>query len=226
MRINKEGYKIIGISGVVCVLIWWLFYHLLESDASEVLLWVGTAFLLLFWFFIVAFFREPRRVRIHDADLVFAPCDGRVVVTENVRETEYLGREMLQISIFMSITNIHMNWVPVGGEVEYFKYHPGRFLVAWHPKSSTENERTTTVVRMPSGQQVLFRQIAGLIARRSISYMKVGHAVEQNSVCGFIKFGSRVDVLVPKDSELLVEIGDPVVGSQTPIARLRKQPAE
>lgn len=226
MRIDKEGYKIIGISGVVCVLIWWLFYHLLESDASEVLLWVGTAFLLLFWFFIVAFFREPRRVRIHDADLVFAPCDGRVVVTENVRETEYLGREMLQISIFMSITNIHMNWVPVGGEVEYFKYHPGRFLVAWHPKSSTENERTTTVVRMPSGQQVLFRQIAGLIARRIISYMKVGHAVEQNSVCGFIKFGSRVDVLVPKDSELLVEIGDPVVGSQTPIARLRKQPAE
>ena len=226
MRINKEGYKIIGISGVVCVLIWWLFYHLLESDASEVLLWVGTAFLLLFWFFIVAFLREPRRVRIHDADLVFAPCDGRVVVTENVRETEYLGREMLQISIFMSITNIHMNWVPVGGEVEYFKYHPGRFLVAWHPKSSTENERTTTVVRMPSGQQVLFRQIAGLIARRIISYMKVGHAVEQNSVCGFIKFGSRVDVLVPKDSELLVEIGDPVVGSQTPIARLRKQPAE
>lgn len=222
MRINKEGYKIIGISGVVCVLIWWLFYHLLESDASEVLLWVGTAFLLLFWFFIVAFFREPRRVRIHDADLVFAPCDGRVVVTENVRETEYLGREMLQISIFMSITNIHMNWVPVGGEVEYFKYHPGRFLVAWHPKSSTENERTTTVVRMPSGQQVLFRQIAGLIARRIISYMKVGHAVEQNSVCGFIKFGSRVDVLVPKDSELLVEIGDPTVGSQTPIARLRK----
>lgn len=223
MRINKEGYKIIGVSGVVCLLIWWVFYRLLESDASVVLLWSGTVFLLLFWFFIVAFFREPRRVRIHDADLVFAPCDGRVVVTENVQETEDLGREMLQISIFMSITNIHMNWVPVGGVVEYFKYHPGRFLVAWHPKSSTENERTTTVVRMPSGQQILFRQIAGLIARRIISYMKVGHAVEQNSVCGFIKFGSRVDVLVPKDSELLVEIGDPVVGSLTPIARLRRE---
>lgn len=223
MRINKEGYKIIGVSGVVCLLIWWVFYRLLESDASVVLLWSGTVFLLLFWFFIVVFFREPRRVRIHDADLVFAPCDGRVVVTENVQETEYLGREMLQISIFMSITNIHMNWVPVGGVVEYFKYHPGRFLVAWHPKSSTENERTTTVVRMPSGQQILFRQIAGLIARRIISYMKVGHAVEQNSVCGFIKFGSRVDVLVPKDSELLVEIGDPVVGSLTPIARLRRE---
>ena len=222
MRINKEGYKIIGISGVVCVLLWWLFYHMLVHDANVSLLWFSAVVLLLFWFFIVAFFREPRRVRIHDADLVFAPCDGRVVVTEVVSENEYLKEEMLQISIFMSITNVHMNWVPVGGEVEYFKYHPGRFLVAWHPKSSTENERTTTVVRMPSGQQVLFRQIAGLIARRIISYMKVGHAVEQNSVCGFIKFGSRVAVLVPKDSELLVEIGDPTVGSQTPIARLRK----
>lgn len=222
MRINKEGYKIIGVSGAVCLLIWWLFYRMLVNESGTALLWGGTVFLLLFWFFIVAFFREPRRVRIHDNDLVFAPCDGRVVVTEVVRETEYLQEEMMQISIFMSITNVHMNWVPVGGEVEYFKYHPGRFLVAWHPKSSTENERTTTVVRMPSGQRVLFRQIAGLIARRIVSYMKVGHQVEQNSVCGFIKFGSRIDVLVPKDSELLVEIGDPTVGSQTPIARLRK----
>ena len=195
---------------------------LLTCEARDVWRWCVRGCLLLCWFCIGAVFREPRRGRVQDADLVFAPWDGRVVVTENVRETEYLGREMLQISIFMSITNIHMNWVPVGGEVEYFKYHPGRFLVAWHPKSSTENERTTTVVRMPSGQKVLFRQIAGLIARRIISYMTVGHQVEQNSVCGFIKFGSRVDVLVPKDSELLVEIGDPTVGSQTPIARLRK----
>ena len=222
MRINKEGYKIIGVSGAVCLLIWWLFYRMLVNESGTALLWGGTIFLLLFWFFIVALFREPRRVRIHDNDLVFAPCDGRVVVTEVVRENEYLQEEMMQISIFMSITNVHMNWVPVGGEVEYFKYHPGRFLVAWHPKSSTENERTTTVVRMPSGQRVLFRQIAGLIARRIVSYMKVGHQVEQNSVCGFIKFGSRIDVLVPKDSELLVEIGDPTIGSQTPIARLRK----
>lgn len=222
MRINKEGYKIIGISGAVCLLIWWFFYRMLINESGDALLWGGTVFLLLFWFFIVAFFREPRRVRIHDADLVFAPCDGRVVVTEVVRETEYLQEEMLQISIFMSITNVHMNWVPVGGEVEYFKYHPGRFLVAWHPKSSTENERTTTVVKMPTGQRVLFRQIAGLIARRVVSYMKVGNPVEQNSVCGFIKFGSRIDVLIPKDSELLVEIGDPTIGSQTPIARLRK----
>ena len=221
MKINKEGYKIIGLTGVVCFLLWALMYYLMSRHAEAGLLWFGSILLVLFWFFIVAFFREPRRVKIHDAELVFAPCDGRVVVTEMVHEGEYLDREMLQISIFMSITNVHMNWVPVGGTVEYFKYHPGRFLVAWHPKSSTENERTTTVVRTPDGKEVLFRQIAGLIARRIVSYMKVGSKVEQNSVCGFIKFGSRIDVFLPKDTELLVEIGDPVVGSQTPIARLK-----
>lgn len=220
MRINKEGYRIISFAGLFCLLCWGLIYYLVDRGAEVSLMWVATGLLLLFWFFIVAFFREPRRVRIHDADLVFAPCDGRVVVTEVVTEEETLKREMLQVSIFMSITNVHMNWVPVGGEVTYYKYHPGRFLVAWHPKSSTENERTTTVVRTASGVEVLFRQVAGLIARRIVSYMKVGAQVEQNSVCGFIKFGSRVDVLIPRDSELLVEIGDPVVGSQTPIARL------
>jgi len=224
MKINKEGYRIIAVAGIFCMCCWMLIYHLLARQSDVSVMWVIAVLLMLFWFFIVAFFREPRRVRIHDADLIFSPCDGRVVVTEVVKEDEYLQREMLQISIFMSITNVHMNWVPVGGTVEYFKYHPGRFLVAWHPKSSTENERTTTVVRMPSGVEVLFRQVAGLIARRIVSYMKVGAAVEQNSVCGFIKFGSRVDVLIPKDSELLVEIGDPVVGSQTPIARLKHHP--
>lgn len=225
MKINKEGYKIIILSGVFCLLCWWLIHYLLSQHAGVSLMWFSTILLLVFWFFIVAFFREPRRVRIHDADLVFAPCDGRVVVTEVVHESEYLQEDMMQISIFMSITNVHMNWVPVGGNVEYFKYHPGRFLVAWHPKSSTENERTTTVIRMADGRPVLFRQIAGLIARRIVSYMKVGTPVEQNSVSGFIKFGSRIDVLIPKDSELLVEIGDPVVGSQTPIARLPQRKA-
>ncbi len=226
MKINKEGYKIIAVSGVICLLIWLIFYYLLMNRDSSTLIVAATLFLICFWVFIVAFFREPRRVRIHDADLVFSPCDGRVVVTEVVMEEEHLKQEMLQISIFMSVTNVHMNWVPVGGVVEYFKYHPGRFLVAWHPKSSTENERTTTVVRMNDGRPVLFRQIAGLVARRIVSYMKVGSPVEQNSVAGFIKFGSRVDVLVPKDSTVLVEIGDAVVGSQTPIARLHKSIAE
>jgi phosphatidylserine decarboxylase len=195
----------------------------MQSHEEETgLLITSAAILFAFWLFIVAFFREPRRVKIHDPELVFSPCDGRVVVTEVVYEDEYLKQDMLQISIFMSVTNIHMNWLPVAGEVEYYKYHSGRFLIAWHPKSSTENERTTSVVRQDDGKRVLFRQVAGLIARRIVSYIKVGDKVNQNDVFGFIKFGSRIDVLVPKNSELLVEIGDPVVGSQTPIVRLLK----
>ena len=119
-----------------------------------------------------------------------------------------------------------MNWYPVGGTVEYFRYHPGRFLVAWHPKSSTENERTTTVVRTDTGVRVLFRQVAGLVARRIVSYMEPGKHVTQNDRCGFIKFGSRVDILIPKSSQVLVDIGDPVTGSQTPIARLSRTIAD
>ncbi|MBP3482169.1 MAG: phosphatidylserine decarboxylase family protein [Alistipes sp.] len=222
MKINKEGYKIIFITGIICLLIWGFIYHLLNNREDVGVMWLSAIVLVMFWFFIVSFFREPRRVKIHDADLVFAPCDGRVVVTELVTDDEYFGnREVMQISIFMSITNVHMNWFPVGGIVKYFKYHPGRFLVAWHPKSSTENERTTTVVETEKGHEILFRQIAGVVARRIVSYMKVGNAVKQNDVCGFIKFGSRIDLLIPKESELLVEIGDPVVGTQTPLARLK-----
>ncbi len=221
MKINKEGFKIISISGVVCVALWVLIYYMIGVEDKLWLIILLSLLLLVFWFFIVSFFREPRRIHIHDNDLVFSPCDGRVVVTEIVRDEEYFdGEECMQISIFMGITNVHINWFPVGGIVKYFKYHPGRFLVAWHPKSSTENERTTTVVETPSGVEVLFRQIAGVVARRVVSYIKVGEKVEQNSVCGFIKFGSRIDILLPKDAKVLVEIGDKVVGTQTPIARI------
>ncbi len=222
MKINKEGYKIIGVTTAIFLAIWFAMYSLLSHHEYRYLLWFGSAFVFAFWCFVVAFFREPRRVAIHDPELVFSPCDGRVVVTEVVREDECLKEDVLQISIFMSVTNVHVNWVPVAGTVDYYKYHPGLFLVAWHPKSSTENERTTTVIKMKSGVKVLFRQIAGLIARRIVSYMEEGAEVEQNSRSGFIKFGSRIDVYVPKDSELLVEIGDRVVGSQTPLVRLKK----
>ncbi len=222
MKINREGYWIIGISGAVCFALWFCYYSMLNHDESKMLLWFGSFIFLFFWFFIVAFFREPRRVRIHDSDLIFSPCDGRVVVTEEVYEGEYLNCEMIQISIFMSLTNVHVNWNPVAGVVEDFKYHTGRFLVAWHPKSSTENEHTTTVVVTNHGEKILFRQVAGILARRIVSYMKVGKRVEQNSITGFIKFGSRVDVLIPKDCELLVEIGDGVIGSQTPLARFKR----
>ena len=222
MKINKEGYRIITTSGIICLILWSLIYYFQSHHSGMGLLITSAVILIAFWFFIVAFFREPRRVKIHDSDLVFSPCDGRVVVTEVVYEDEYMKEDMLQISIFMSVTNIHMNWLPVSGVVDYYKYHPGRFLIAWHPKSSTENERTTTVVKMDDGRKILFRQVAGLIARRIVSYIKVGDKVNQNDVFGFIKFGSRIDVLVPKDSELLIEIGDPVVGSQTPLVRLPK----
>jgi phosphatidylserine decarboxylase len=221
MKINKEGYLIIGTTGAVCVAIWMLVYFFIDTPIA--IMWIMAALLFAFWFFVAAFFREPRRVQIHDSELIFSPCDGRVVVTEVVSDDEYVKGEMMQISIFMSVTNVHINWMPVKGVVEYFKHHHGRFLVAWHPKSSTENERTTTVVRLDDGRQVLIRQIAGFVARRIVSYMKPGNSVEQNSVMGFIKFGSRVDILIPKDSELFVEIGDPVIGSQTPIARLKRK---
>lgn len=220
MKINKEGYRIIGVTGICCLAIWFFAYFFIDSWASFI--WFMAALLLVFWFFVAAFFREPRRVQIHDDELIFSPCDGRVVVTEVVHEKEHIDCEMMQISIFMSVTNVHMNWMPVGGIVEYFKHHHGRFLVAWHPKSSTENERTTTVIRLKDERRVLIRQIAGFVARRIVSYVKVGEPMAQNSVLGFIKFGSRVDILIPKDSELFVEIGDPVIGSQTPIARLKR----
>lgn len=221
MKINKEGYKIIGGTGLVCLAIWLLAYLLVDTPAGFMLFFAF--FLVIFWFFVAAFFREPRRVQIHDDELVFSPCDGRVVVTEVVHEKEHIDCEMMQISIFMSVTNVHMNWYPVGGEIEYTKHHHGRFLVAWHPKSSTENERATTVIKLKDGRRVLMRQIAGFVARRIVTYAKPGKRVKQNDRLGFIKFGSRVDILIPKDSELYVEIGDPVIGSQTPIARLKRR---
>ena len=221
MRISKEGFKIITVSGVICLALWMLIFYMLMANDRIWLLLLLSVLLLLSWGFIISFFRSPRRVRIHDDNLVFSPCDGRVVVTEIVKDDEYFdGEEVMQVSIFMSVTNVHINWFPVGGIVKYFKYHPGRFLVAWHPKSSTDNERTTTVVETKDGKEILFRQIAGAVARRIVSYVKVGEAAEQNSPFGFIKFGSRIDILLPKDAKLLVEIGDNVVGTQTPIARI------
>lgn len=221
MKINKEGYRIIFGSGVVFLLGWLLFYHLFVSYRNTFAFQLSTVVLVVFWLYIITFFREPKRVRINDPSLVFAPCDGRVVVIEKVMEDEYLHGEMLQISVFMSLTNIHMNWFPVGGAVEYFRYHPGRYLVAWLPKASKDNEHTTTVVRMQNGHSILFRQIAGFVARRIVSYMKPGDEATQNTPAGFIKFGSRVDILLPPEYEVLVGLGDAVTGTQMPLARVK-----
>lgn len=215
MKINKEGYAIIAIS----------FTLLLALGAALFLftpLWLASLLtfgLAVLFFFILIFFREPSRPQLTDNNLVYAPADGKVVVVERVYEKEFMAQECIQVSVFMSLTNVHINWYPIGGTVEYFKYHPGKYMVAWHPKSSEDNERTTVVVG--NGRcRILFRQIAGLMARRIVSYAEAGRKVEQNEKCGFIKFGSRVDVMLPVDAEILVNIGDKVTGSQTPIARL------
>ncbi len=207
----------IAVFAVLCLLVWWFLFWLLPHEWAYIV--PLTVVVVGFWGLVVAFFREPTRPKLQDPKLLYAPCDGRVVITDVVYEPEYLKREVMQISIFMSITNVHMNWSPVGGQVEYHKYHPGKFLVAWHPKSSTKNERTTTVVRTAHGSEVLFRQIAGLVARRIVSYVGAGKPIGQNDVFGFIKFGSRIDIFVPVGTELLVDVGDKTVGSQTPIAR-------
>lgn len=216
MKINREGYKIIVVTlllfGAVCAacFLW----------TPQWVAWLVTAVLLFNFAFVVSFFREPSRPLLKDDNIIYSPADGKVVVVEPVMVKEYLGEQRIQVSVFMSITNVHVNWYPVSGLVAYFKYHPGRFMVAWHPKSSEDNERTTTVVDT-GRHKILFRQIAGLVARRIVSYAQVGQSVEQNTKCGFIKFGSRLDVMLPMDAEVLVKLGDKVTGSQTPLARLK-----
>ena len=216
MKFHKEGKAIIlttlCTALTVAVLSWIVLPNVLAIIIS--------AMCLFFTAFVSCFFRVPGRPFIQEENTVFAPADGKIVVVEEVEEDEYVHGRFIQVSVFMSITNVHINWFSVGGTVEYFKHHHGRFLVAWHPKSSDENERTTTVVNTGRAK-ILFRQVAGFVARRIVSYAVVGNKAEQNSQCGFIKFGSRVDIMLPLDSEILVKLGDKVVGSQTPIARLK-----
>jgi phosphatidylserine decarboxylase len=151
---------------------------------------------------------------------IIAPADGKVVVIEETVETEYFKGPRRQVSIFMSPINVHINFNPISGIVSYFKYHPGKFLVAWHPKSSTENERTTYVVKHENGTEVLFRQIAGALAKRICWYAKEGESVVQGTEFGFIKFGSRIDIYLPLDAEICVNLDDKPVGGETVIAKL------
>lgn len=215
MRINKEGYTIIAVTAGIAVAVSLLAILLLPLWLG----WILCSAMLLVLLFVAAFFREPERAVVREEGVVFAPADGTVVVIEQVAENEFLAEDRIQVSVFMSLSNVHINWFPVGGRVVYFRHHHGKYMVAWHPKSSEDNERTTTVV--DTGRHtILFRQIAGLIARRIVSYAEEGKSVGQNDKCGFIKFGSRVDLMLPVGSEILVSIGDKVTGSQTPIARL------
>lgn len=216
MRIHREGYWIIALTIAILALLIYLSHWLLPN----VLAWLLTVGAIVLLILVVQFFRNPKReIAIKDNSLVYAPADGKVVVIEAIEEPEYFKDKRLQVSIFMSPLNVHANRNPVSGTVKYVHHHPGTYLVAWHPKSSTENERTTMV--FDNGKtEVLVRQIAGAVARRIRNYLQVGQQVEQGGEMGFIKFGSRVDIFLPLDAKIEVKIGQAVKGNVDVIARL------
>ncbi|REA58661.1 phosphatidylserine decarboxylase family protein [Dyadobacter luteus] len=219
MKLHREGYTIMAVTAIILVLInLGIQYLLPEGYWIPRIVLVASVFVFLL---VVQFFRVPART-VHKSDRqIVAPCDGKVVVIEEVVETEYFKGPRRQVSIFMSPINVHVNWNPISGVIQYFKYHPGLYLVAWHPKSSTENERTTVVIKNKQGIEVLFRQIAGAAARRIRWYVKEGDQVEQSTEMGFIKFGSRVDLFLPLDAEIKVNLQDKTVGSVTVLAELK-----
>jgi len=217
MTIHREGTATITLTFVVLALLnGALFYWF---PANSVLCWTVSAISLILFLFIISFFRIPSRVLNQDEQLVIAPADGRVVVIEETVETEYFKDKRLQVSIFMSPANVHVNRNPISGEVKLSQYHAGKYLVAWHPKSSTENERHTVVIGN-GHQEILVRQIAGALARRIVNYLKAGMQVKQNEEMGFIKFGSRVDIYLPIGTKVDVALEQNVKGGQTVIARL------
>ncbi len=221
MRLHREGNTIMITTGVVLLALNLLAYFYLFSDNSTAIVLLAVASLILF-ILIVQFFRIPNRQLTLGESQVIAPADGKVVVIEETTENEYFQDRRRQVSIFMSPLNVHVNRNPVSGIIRYFKYFPGKYLVAWHPKSSTENERTTVVIQVANGAEVLLRQIAGAVARRIIWYVKEGQPVKQGEEFGFIKFGSRVDVFLPLDAEINVKIGDVTKGGVTVIAKLNQ----
>ena len=213
---HKEGQKIIFIS-LILVGGLFLLIDFIEIPWLIKTLQIG---LLVFFILILQFFRNPKRHTQHNDTHVISPVDGKVVVVEEVEEPEYFKDKRLQVSIFMSPINVHVTRYPVGGKVVFSKYHPGKYLVAWHPKSSEENERTTVVVENQKIGKVLYRQIAGALARRIVNYAKKDMNVVQGSDAGFIKFGSRVDLFLPLDTKLKVKLDQKVRGGETIIAEL------
>ncbi|HPI79642.1 MAG: phosphatidylserine decarboxylase family protein [Cyclobacteriaceae bacterium] len=219
MTIHKEGRKLLfillvllGLANIAAS------NYLPGNETARLLILAGStvAFLL-----VLQFFRSPVFEVAQDERQVLAPADGKVVVIEETEETEYLKERRRQISIFMSPVNVHVNRMPVGGSITYYKYHPGKYLVAWHPKSSTENERTTVVAKMKNGTEVLFRQIAGAVARRIKCYVEEGQELEQGQEFGFIKFGSRVDVFLPLNAKINIKTGDTTRAGKTVLAEFQ-----
>ena len=212
---HKEGFKIIINTTIALLIIngiaWYVFD---ESYIVNLLTFTSVLFIIL----ILQFFRNPKRFASVNSNQVIAPADGKIVVLEETVEHEYFKDRRIQVSIFMSPFNVHVNRYPITGEVKFTKYHPGKFLVAWHPKSSTENERTTIVVESEKTGPILLRQIAGALAKRIILYAKKGEKCSQGHDMGFIKFGSRVDLFLPLDAKINIKLNDIVKGGQTIIA--------
>jgi len=214
---HKEGHKIILFTGIFLIAVNTMTYLFVNTY------WVKFSILtisILILLLILQFFRNPKRlVQMNNVE-VLAPVDGKVVVIEEVFEKEYFKDKRLQVSIFMSPINVHVTRYPIGGTIKYSKYHPGKFLVAWHPKSSEENERTTVVVENPVIGEVLYRQVAGALAKRIVNYAQVDQEVLQGSDSGFIKFGSRVDVFLPLNTNIKIKLNDKVIGGKSVIANI------
>jgi phosphatidylserine decarboxylase len=218
MTIHREGRILLFVLLIILFALNWAVFYFFPTSAL-----VQNSVILssvIFYLIILQFFRNPIFTITKNEKQVLAPADGKVVVIEETEETEYLKGRRKQISIFMSPVNVHVNRMPVGGIISFYRYHAGKYLVAWHPKSSTENERTTVVVKTKTGAEILFRQIAGALARRIKCYVKEGQALEQGEEFGFIKFGSRVDIFLPLDTKVTCKIGDVTKGGRTVIAEL------
>ncbi|MFA6923638.1 MAG: phosphatidylserine decarboxylase family protein [Bacteroidales bacterium] len=217
MKIHKEGYKIIGIAILDFFVTNYIFQFVFKIFIlSNIILLLS----ILLTLFIICFFRSPKRNVNINENKILSPADGKIVAIEEIYETEYFNEKRLQISIFMSPMNIHLNRYPISGIVKNVKYNPGKYLVAWHPKSSLENERMTTIIQKQDGTEILVCQIAGFLARRIVCYAKENNTVKQGEELGFIKFGSRVDLLLPLNSEIKVSLNEKVKGGITEIACL------
>ena len=218
MTIHREGYTTIFIAFLFVAVIFLTFNHIFPTQS-----WFHVGLYTVgVWFFImiIRFFRAPIRGMNGGDTIISCPADGKVVVIEKTIEPEYFKDERIQVSIFMSARNVHINWFPVSGMIKYYFYHPGKHMVAFSPKSSLENERATTVIRTDNGKEILVRQIAGAVARRIVTYPKVGTPEIQGDELGFIKFGSRVDLLLPLDTNLEITLNQVVRGKQTIIGRI------
>jgi phosphatidylserine decarboxylase len=215
MTIHKEGYITLLLSFLLLGAINIFFYNFFrESFWGSFILGVSAVLFI----FLISFFRKPDRTVTHSSDhSILSPCDGKVVVIEKVIESEYLKEECIMVSVFMSPLNVHINWYPVNGNVLYSKYHPGKYLAAWNPKASTENERTSIALSFEHGRLML-RQVAGALARRIVNYARDGETTRQGDELGFIKFGSRVDLYLPLNAQIRIKMGEVVTGNKTVIA--------